>query len=90
MDIEVWRERAECRGWGVALFFPPDDPRSESPGDRRVREGRAKRVCRRCGVKDECLEWAINNGESRGIWGGRNELERKAILRARRRIRVVV
>jgi WhiB family redox-sensing transcriptional regulator len=90
MRSDEWREMAACRGWGVHLFFPPDDPRAESPGERRIRESQAKRICRTCCVQEECLEWALAKGETRGIWGGRNELERKALLRARRRIRVVV
>ncbi|MHB1521121.1 MAG: WhiB family transcriptional regulator [Ferrimicrobium sp.] len=90
MTGENWRDRAACRGWGLNLFFPPDDPRGESPGERRLRENQAKRVCRGCPVQQDCLNWALTKGESRGIWGGRNELERKAMMRARRHIRVVV
>ncbi len=90
MMSDAWKDQAACRGWGVALFFPPEDPRAESVGERRLRESRAKHICRSCPVQTDCLEWAIANGETRGIWGGRNELERKAIIRARRRLKVVV
>jgi len=38
------------------------------------REGRstreAKRVCRSCEVQAECLEYALENDERFGIWGG--------------------
>lgn len=75
---------------GLELFFPPEDPRSEGLRERRLREAGAKRICARCPVVAECLEWALENREMRGIWGGRTELERKAILRAQRKVHLVV
>ncbi|ACU53208.1 transcription factor WhiB [Acidimicrobium ferrooxidans DSM 10331] len=90
MRSESWRERAQCRGVGFDVFFPPEDPRMEGLAQRRQREASAKRICARCPVAGECLEWALENRETRGIWGGRTELERKAILRAQRRVRLVV
>jgi WhiB family redox-sensing transcriptional regulator len=34
-------------------------------------------------VRDECLEYALVNGEKFGIWGGMSERERRRIRRAR-------
>jgi WhiB family redox-sensing transcriptional regulator len=87
---ESWRERAECRGVGLDVFFAPEDPRAEGVQERRRREAYAKRICARCPVSAQCLDWALENREMRGIWGGRTELERKAMLRARRKVRLVV
>lgn len=42
----------------------------------------AKRVCVACPVRIQCLEWALDNPEHFGIWGGLTEKER---LRIRRR-----
>lgn len=62
------------------LFFGVDD--SEAPPDRRAREGQAKLVCRDCIVRTECLAQALGAREPYGIWGGLNEVQRKARLRA--------
>ena len=34
-------------------------------------------------VKDDCLEFALQNGEKFGIWGGMSERERRRIRRQR-------
>lgn len=36
-----------------------------------------------CGVKDDCLGYALQIREQHGIWGGLNESERKAMLAER-------
>lgn len=76
-----WRAQASCLDYPALLFFGVDD--SETPAERRVREERAKRVCRPCRVRQECLEYALQAKEPYGIWGGLTELERKARLRSR-------
>ena len=43
----------------------------------------AKAVCRGCEVIDECLTWALDNGEMHGVWGGLSERERRQ-LRSRK------
>jgi len=48
------------------------------------RESRAKAICEACSVIDECREYALENGEQHGIWGGLNEVERREILNRRR------
>jgi WhiB family redox-sensing transcriptional regulator len=40
-------------------------------------------VCRGCVVRNECLEYALVNGEKFGIWGGLSERERRRLRRAR-------
>jgi WhiB family redox-sensing transcriptional regulator len=49
----------------------------------------AKAVCRRrCPVQEQCLQWALDTGQSIGVWGGTSENERRALKRrtaARRR-----
>ncbi|MDV7268824.1 WhiB family transcriptional regulator, partial [Rhodococcus oxybenzonivorans] len=47
---------------------------------RRVRA--AKQVCRRCPVRDRCLEYALGSYERHGIWGGYTEDERKKLRRS--------
>jgi WhiB family redox-sensing transcriptional regulator len=75
----TWREEAECLSYPSVLFFGLDD--SESAADRKVRELEAKRICSRCGVRNECLEYSLSMREPYGIWGGLTEIERRARLR---------
>ncbi|MFD7444865.1 WhiB family transcriptional regulator [Streptomyces sp. NPDC059909] len=77
-----WQLRAACRGVDSSLFFPPPDERGDA---RAERERKAKRVCRRCPVRAECLRHALKARERFGVWGGLGEQERLAMLgRARR------
>lgn len=41
----------------------------------------AKRICRSCPVKYECLADALDNRIEFGVWGGMTERERRALLR---------
>lgn len=66
-----WQDRGLCGQIDPELWFP------EKGGS--VRE--AKRICRGCPVKDECLEYALENDERFGIWGGLSERERRHIKR---------
>jgi len=51
-----------------------------APGDAAA-EAIGKSVCAGCIVVDECLTWALKNGEHMGIWGGKTEAERRTINR---------
>jgi WhiB family redox-sensing transcriptional regulator len=84
-DVEIaeWRERAACLDAPGVLFFGFDE--SESPAERRAREDEAKRVCSGCGVRRECLDYALGAKEQYGIWGGLTEIERRSQLHARLR-----
>lgn len=70
-----WVLRAACRGAPKPdLWFPA---RGES-----TRE--AKAICRSCPVRDACLDYALENCEKFGIWGGYSERERRRMRLARR------
>jgi len=43
----------------------------------------AKRICRSCPVRYECLADALDNRIEFGVWGGMTERERRALLRRR-------
>ena len=75
---ETWQIKAACRGPQAAVFFPP--PQFERKDEKSDRENRAKAICVSCVVKKECLEYAVAIREPHGIWGGYNEVERKALL----------
>ncbi|HEY0689297.1 MAG TPA: WhiB family transcriptional regulator [Kribbella sp.] len=64
-----WQERALCAQTDPEAFFP------EKGGSTRE----AKKVCLGCGVRGECLEYALQNDERFGIWGGLSERERRKL-----------
>jgi WhiB family redox-sensing transcriptional regulator len=68
-----WQDHANCLGVDPDLFFP----------ERGASTREAKEVCRGCVVREECLEFALQNGEKFGIWGGLSERERRRIRRQR-------
>jgi WhiB family redox-sensing transcriptional regulator len=77
---QSWRAQAECIGTTPDLFFPPYD----LPKAKRFHlERMAKSICADCSVRIECLEFSIRAPLQtvEGIWGGKNEKERRAIRR---------
>ena len=68
-----WQEMSNCLGVDPDLFFP----------ERGASTREAKEVCRGCIVREDCLEFALANGEKFGIWGGMSERERRRIRRQR-------
>lgn len=83
LDIS-WQESAACDGMNPNIFFPDDA--SLSAEKRSNYEDMAKAICRRCVVRDDCLDYAIARSEQYGIWGGmtakeRNKLPRRGYIR---------
>jgi WhiB family redox-sensing transcriptional regulator len=78
-----WQYDSACRGEDSDLFFAPNY--FERKEEKEAREAKAKAICSRCSVREECLDYALRNREPHGIWGGLNEVERKAIIRERER-----
>ncbi|WP_097871721.1 WhiB family transcriptional regulator [Streptomyces sp. rh34] len=78
--MENWRLHAACREEDPDLFFPIG-----STGPAVVQTKEAKAVCRTCPVQAACLEWALENKQDSGIWGGLSEDERRALKRRSRR-----
>jgi len=81
-DVWDWQIRGSCRGMDSAYFFHPENERGPA---RANREARAKEVCQRCPVMDECRRHALAAHEPYGVWGGLSESERDEILRGRNR-----
>ncbi len=78
LPVEEWQDKAACRGPQSSLFFPP--PRTEPRDEKIEREALAKSICNQCSVVTDCLTHALDVGEVHGIWGGRNEIERRNLL----------
>ena len=78
---EGWQQQARCRGTDATIFFSPTY--LEKREVRSTREANAKAFCVTCPVKTECLDFALATREPHGIWGGLNEIERRAVLARR-------
>ncbi|WP_310738344.1 WhiB family transcriptional regulator [Microbispora sp. H10949] len=52
------------------LFTGPDVFEPERPEVRQHRENAAKKVCRSCPARPECLAYALALRPSEGVWGG--------------------
>ncbi|MFI5475323.1 WhiB family transcriptional regulator [Streptomyces cacaoi] len=80
--MDNWREHAECRNEDPDLFFPIG-----TSGPALLQTEQAKAVCRRCPVREQCLEWAMETDQALGVWGGTSENERRALKRRTRAAR---
>ena len=84
-----WRSAGACLSADPDLFFPIS---SVGPAERQI--ARAKQICAGCGVRRECLEFALSQDQVYGIWGGttredrqrERRRERRAAAAARRRV----
>lgn len=69
-----WYGDALCAQTEPEAFFP------EQGGS--AKEGKA--TCAACPVREKCLDYALDNHERFGVWGGLTERERGRILRRRK------
>lgn len=75
MEPPAWHEQAACKGMGTDLFF----------SDRPEKITAAKAICATCPVQSQCQEWALDNIERNGVWGGASERQRRRMRRSWRR-----
>ncbi|MFD6490828.1 WhiB family transcriptional regulator [Streptomyces sp. NPDC060188] len=80
--MDNWRDSAACRSVDPDLFFPIGNT---GPAVLQIQE--AKAVCEGCPVREACLDWALESGQSVGVWGGTSETERRSLARRRARRR---
>jgi WhiB family transcriptional regulator, redox-sensing transcriptional regulator len=64
-----WQSDSLCAQTDPEAFFP------EKGGSTRE----AKKICGSCEVRNRCLEYALENDERFGIWGGLSERERRKL-----------
>lgn len=62
-----WRAGGLCSGADPDLFFAVG----------ALEHKQAKRICRACPVRQECLTYAMESPVDHGIWGGLTERERR-------------
>jgi WhiB family transcriptional regulator, redox-sensing transcriptional regulator len=65
----AWQSDSLCAQTDPEAFFP------EKGGSTRD----AKKICASCEVRAQCLEYALENDERFGIWGGLSERERRKL-----------
>jgi WhiB family redox-sensing transcriptional regulator len=75
-----WRAVGACLDADPDLFFPLS---SVGPGEQQI--ARAKVICAGCGVRRECLEFALSHDQVYGIWGGTTPEDRQRERRRERR-----
>jgi WhiB family redox-sensing transcriptional regulator len=69
-DAELaWQTDSLCAQTDPEAFFP------EKGGSTRD----AKKICSSCEVRSQCLQYALENDERFGIWGGLSERERRKL-----------
>lgn len=68
-NLLAWQADSLCAQTDPEAFFP------EKGGSTRD----AKRICSQCEVRAQCLEYALENDERFGIWGGLSERERRRL-----------
>lgn len=68
---EAWRLDARCAEVSPEPWFPPKgDPAKD-----------ARAMCASCDVAAQCLQFALDNNEQYGIWGGTSPRQRAALRR---------
>lgn len=69
----AWMQHGACRELDSDIFFP----------QRGEPTAPAKAICATCPVRTECLNFALDNFEKCGIWGGMSERERRKLRSGR-------
>lgn len=67
-----WRDAGLCAQADPEAFFP----------EKGAKNAAVKRICLRCPIREQCLNWALENHPVEGIWGGLSERERRRMLLA--------
>jgi WhiB family redox-sensing transcriptional regulator len=73
VKVGRWTDRAACRGTDTEIFFPANADE----------EAEALSICATCPVRAQCLDYAVRNRETYGIWGGTTPEQRRRMRRER-------
>ena len=76
-DNDHWRDRAACLNTDPDRFFP-----AGNTGDAIDQIEAAKAICRVCPVQEPCLQYHARTNQEAGVWGGRDEVERRRLRKA--------
>ena len=67
----AWTTAARCAETDPELFFP----------ENRYETATARRICRDCPVRTDCLTTALEDSSLTGVWGGTTPEERRILRR---------
>lgn len=70
---QSWRAKARCKGLSVDLFFPKRDDICAS----HLMVASSRLVCAGCSVRKECLNFAVENVITHGMYGGTMPKDRR-------------
>lgn len=73
-----WMDGALCAQVDLDIFFP-------NKGDEGGQLFLARTVCKHCDVREACLEYAMQTGDTFGVYGGMTPNQRRRLARERRR-----
>lgn len=68
-----WATRAACSVDTADAFYPDGGQRQVAAANEAARD-----LCGSCPVATECRQWAVDNREQWGTWGGQTAEEREA------------
>ena len=87
-----WRDEARCLGVGTDEEFFPDkkDPKHMQKAKDMCNGIFEKGKALPCPVKDQCLQFALQNKEQWGVWGGLDPEERKNLVRRQKRAQLKI
>ena len=68
-----WVDKALCAEVCADEWFPEPEATSTST---------ARAICARCEVRLDCLNYALDNNEPYGVWGGFGPAERRRLRRS--------
>jgi WhiB family transcriptional regulator, redox-sensing transcriptional regulator len=68
-----WQRYGACRGESIEMFVP----------SRGGNFATARELCRRCAVRQECLDFAMADEDVVGMWGMTTAPERRAMRASR-------
>jgi Transcription factor WhiB len=88
--VTGWMREAKCFDSGLGDLFVPEVGSTTATHDRN----RAMAICngtedgRPCPVREDCAEYAIAHGFTRGVWGGMSSRQLKLAIRERTKLGV--
>lgn len=88
ISAEAWMADAACVGYPYPDVFFPEQVRGrarKTGTDRSATAREALRICAGCSVKTECLRFALDKEDIKGVWGGSTTEQRNQARTLRRR-----
>ena len=67
----TWRDASACRDTDPAVFYPTPDPHANARKNRTDPYALARILCDGCPVQADCLQEALDTGDTYGFRGGR-------------------